>query len=530
MQVSPIEVKEMIEIMDTTLRDGEQTTGVSFNETEKFTIARLLLEDLKVDRIEIASARVSNGEMKGATRICQWAEKQNRLHQIEILGFVDNGKSIDWICQAGGKVINLLTKGSLRHVQGQLNKTPQEHLDDIISNINMANEKGLTVNVYFEDWSNGMIHSPEYVEFMLTNLQQTSIRRFMLPDTLGILNPDQTLDFCTQMRAKFPKLHFDFHAHNDYDFATANVYEALKAGLNGIHSTVNGLGERAGNAPMASVLAVLNDHLKMKNNLVENSLTHVSKIVESLSGIRIPANKPLTGEYVFTQCSGVHADGDKKDNLYFNQLLPERFGRIRKYALGKTSGKANILKNLEELGIELDSEQMRLVTERVIELGDKKETVTTEDLPYIVADVLKNDSKTDKIRMQNYSLSLIRGMKPVASISINIDGKEYEETARGDGQYDAFSKALWKIYDRLGKSHPTLTDYWVSIPPGGKTDALVETIITWEYNNKTYKTRGLDPDQTEAAIKATVKMLNLIENEENNITKESILNHSNTKS
>ena len=504
--------------MDTTLRDGEQTTGVSFNETEKLTIAKLLFEDLKIDRIEIASARVSSGEFQSAKRICEWAARQNRLHQVEILGFVDGGRSIEWIENAGGKVMNLLTKGSLRHVTAQLKKTPEEHLNDILENIDLATKSGIMVNIYLEDWSNGMINSPDYVFFMIDNLQKASIKRFMLPDTLGILNPDQTRDFCQRVRNRYPHLHFDFHAHNDYDFATANVYEALKAGINGVHSTVNGLGERAGNAPLASIIGVINDHLKMENHIAESRLTHISRLVESFSGIRIPANKPLIGEYVFTQCSGVHADGDKKDQLYFNQLLPERFGRIRKYALGKTSGKANIIKNLEELGIELDAEQMKLVTERVIELGDRKETVTTEDLPFIVADALKSDPKTDKIRMVNYSLSLTRGLKPVASMSISINNQEYEETAMGDGQYDAFSKALWKIYTRLGKKHPVLTDYWVSIPPGGKTDALVETIITWEYNSMSYKTRGLDPDQTEAAIKATVKMLNLIENEESKNT------------
>lgn len=512
----------MIEIMDTTLRDGEQTTGVSFNDTEKLTIAKMLLEELKVDRIEIASARVSNGEFKAAKRICEWAARNNRLNQIEVLGFVDGGVSIQWICDAGGKVLNLLTKGSLKHVSSQLKKTPQEHVDDILKNIRMANEKGLDVNIYLEDWSNGMKNSPEYVFFILDSLKDSTIKRFMLPDTLGILNPDQVREFCTIIRTRYPSLHFDFHAHNDYDFATANVFEALKAGFNGIHTTVNGLGERAGNAPLASLIGVLNDHLKLKNSIDEERLTHVSKIVETFSGIRIPANKPLTGEYVFTQCSGVHADGDKKDQLYFNQLMPERFGRVRKYALGKTSGKANIMKNLEELGIELDAEQMKLVTDRVIELGDRKETVTTEDLPFIIADALKSGVADEKIKMVNYSLSLTRGMKPVASISVSINGTIYEETSRGDGQYDAFSKALWKIYNRLEKTHPTLTDYWVSIPPGGKTDALVETIITWEYNGVSYKTRGLDPDQTEAAIKATVKMLNLIENEEFKLTPESL--------
>ncbi|MFT3740711.1 MAG: alpha-isopropylmalate synthase regulatory domain-containing protein [Breznakibacter sp.] len=500
-----------VEIMDTTLRDGEQTTGVSFNEAEKLAIARLLVEEVGVDRIEVASARVSEGEFNGVQRITEWARKNNCIDKIEVLGFVDGGLSLNWIKDAGGRAINLLTKGSLKHVTRQLRKTPPEHVADIKATLGMARPMGIHVNVYLEDWSNGMLHSPEYVFFLVDALRGSSIKRFMLPDTLGVLNPDQTREFIATMIDRYPELHFDFHAHNDYDFAVANVYEALKLGIRGIHTTVNGLGERAGNAPLASVIGIINDHLKINTNLNENNLTKLSQMVESFSGIRIPANKPLTGEYVFTQCAGVHADGDNKDNLYFNNLLPERFGRIRKYALGKTSGKANVLKNLEELGIELSSEEMKLVTKRVIELGDRKETVTTEDLPYIISDVLQTRAINQKIKVGNYSLMLAHGLKPVAAVSLTIDKETFEETASGDGQYDAFMKCIWKIYDKLGKPYPSLVNYWVGIPPGGKTDALVETVITWEYNATEFKTRGLDADQTEAAIKATMKMLNMVE-------------------
>lgn len=504
----------MIEVMDTTLRDGEQTAGVSFNPNEKLAIARLLLEELKVNRIEVASARVSEGERNAFANICSWAKDHGCLDRVECLGFVDNETSINWIADAGGKVLNLLTKGSLKHVTSQLKKTPEQHLADIKACIAKAEARGLSVNVYLEDWSNGMINSPEYVFYMVDSLKETSIKRFMLPDTLGILNPTQTAKYCKMMVDRYPDLHFDFHAHNDYDLAAANVYEAVRAGFRGVHTTVNGLGERAGNTPIASAIGIFNDHLQVENTIDERRLTHVCKYVESISGIRIPANKPLVGEYVFTQCSGVHADGDKKDNLYVNQLLPERFGRVRKYALGKTSGKANIMKNLEELGISLTPEQMQLVTKRVIELGDKKESVTTEDLPFIIADVLKGGAaQHDNIHIVNYSLQLTRGLKPMAMLRISIHGTEYEAHACGDGQYNAFMNALWQVYDKLGKVHPVLTDYIVSIPPGGKTDALVETVITWDHNGNEIKTRGLDADQTEAAIKATLKMLNIIENQ-----------------
>jgi D-citramalate synthase len=500
-----------ITIMDTTLRDGEQTSGVSFTGEEKLSIAKLLLDDLKVDRLEVASARVSEGEYEAVQKITSWAERHNHLEKIEVLGFVDGDVSTTWIKEAGCRVMNLLTKGSLKHVTNQLKKTPQQHADDIRQVVNKAQSLGLKVNLYLEDWSNGMRHSQDYVFFMIDSLKDLPVGRFMLPDTLGILNPEETYAFCKIMLDKYPTLKFDFHAHNDYDLATANVYSALRAGITCLHTTVNGLGERAGNVPLSSVVAIVRDHFKYTLSVKESRITMVSKLVESFSGIRIPPNKPVIGDNVFTQTSGIHADGDQKDQLYFNDLLPERFGRKRLYALGKTSGKANIRKNLEEMGIELDYPSMRKVTERIIELGDKKETVTQEDLPYIISDVLRSKTIDEHIRILNFSLSTANELKPVASLKIMIGDEIFEETSNGDGQYDAFMKALRKIYGRLEKSLPALLDYVVSIPPGGKTDALVQTVITWKLGRE-FKTRGLDSDQTVAAIKATLKMLNIIEN------------------
>ena len=509
--IVPLQGLGVIEIMDTTLRDGEQTSGVAFAAQEKLSIARLLLEELCVDRIEIASARVSEGEYNSVKRVAEWARKNGHIHKVEVLGFVDGRSSLDWIRNAGCEVLNLLCKGSLKHCSYQLKKTPEEHIADIRKVLANARDMGIAVNVYLEDWSNGMRDSEDYVFFMVDALKNENIKRFMLPDTLGILNPDETRLFCEKMIARYPDLHFDFHAHNDYDLAVANVFEAVKAGVKGVHVTVNGLGERAGNAPLTSVLAVLHDHAKVTTNLKEEKVNSVSKVVETYSGIRIPANKPVIGDNVFTQVAGVHADGDNKKNLYFNGLLPERFGRLRQYALGKTSGKANILKNLQQLGIELDDEMMQKVTQRVIELGDRKELVSLEELPYIVSDVLNSSQEDQLIKLLNYSLSITYGLRPMASVKMQINGDIYEQSASGDGQYNAISKAMWKIYKSLDKPTPELLDYVVVIPPGGQTDAIVQTIITWRFDGKTFKTRGLHGDQTVAAIKATMKMLNILE-------------------
>ena len=239
-------------------------------------------------------------------------------------------------------------------------------------------------------------------------------------------------------------------------------------------------------------------------------------MVEEYSAVPIAPNKPIVGENVFTQVAGVHADGDNKDNLYCNDLMPERFGRKREYALGKTSGRANILRNLQEMGLELTPEQTRKVTQRITELGDRKEIVTPEDLPYIVSDVLKHTPPVEKVKLVSYMVTTSYGLKPLASIKVEINGRQYEADSTGDGQYDAFVKALRKIYKtNLDRTFPLLENYAVTIPPGGRTDALVQTVITWRYDDKTIRTRALDADQTEAAIKATIKMLNMFEENNN---------------
>jgi len=500
-----------IEIMDTTLRDGEQTSGVSFSASEKLTLAKLLLQELKVDRIEVASARVSEGEFDAVKRITSWAKDAGYLDQVEILSFVDKGVSIDWMEKSGVKVQNLLTKGSLNHLTYQLKQTQEEHFNNIAENIELASSRGISTNVYLEDWSNGMRNSASYVFSFLDFLSTQKVNRILLPDTLGILSPEETANYLSTIIARYPKIHFDFHGHNDYDLGVSNAMEAVKAGVHGLHLTVNGMGERAGNAPLASVVAVINDFLpQVKTSIKEKSLYKVSQLVSTFTGFRIPANKPIVGANVFTQTAGIHADGDSKKNLYFNDLLPERFGRKRSYALGKTSGKANIVKNLQELGLTLNNDDLKKVTERIIELGDKKQKVTAHDLPYIISDVLDSSAQQQTVSIKSYVLTHAKGLQPSTTIAIELEGELIEESAAGDGQYDAFLNALRKIYKKKRIALPQLVDYAVHIPPGSHSDALCETSITWQIGKKEFVTRGLDSDQTVSAIKATEKMLNSI--------------------
>lgn len=386
----PLEPR-LIRLMDTTLRDGEQTQGVAFTPTEKLIVAKELLHALRVDRIEIASAYVSQGEKEAVTAVNRWAETEGLAEKIEVLGFIDHTRSVDWVVDTGGHVINLLTKGSEKHCREQLRKTLAQHLEEIKRTVDYAQSKGLKVNVALEDWSNGFRDNREYVFELIDNLQPLGLGHFMLPDTLGVLSPEEVFDSLSVMYQRYPTILFDFHPHNDYGLATANVMAAVRAGVSDIHCTINCLGERAGNVSLAEVAVVLRDKMAMLTSIDESHLMRISKMVEGYSGKRIADNAPIVGADVFTQTAGVHADGDRKGRLYQSKLQPERFSRSRSYALGKLSGKASLKINLEKLDIALSEPDQQKVLARIVALGDTKQNVTPEVLHAIIADVLKKE-------------------------------------------------------------------------------------------------------------------------------------------
>ncbi|CCE23191.1 alpha-isopropylmalate synthase regulatory domain-containing protein [Methylotuvimicrobium alcaliphilum] len=497
-----------IQLMDTTLRDGEQTQGVAFTPTEKVSIAKALLQFLRVDRIEVASARVSEGEKEAVSQINQWARQEGFADRVEVLGFVDHTRSVDWIRSTGGSVINLLAKGSEKHCREQLGKTLEQHSTEVLQTIAYAHEQGLKINIYLEDWSNGYKDSPDYVYGLVDRLRHSPVSHFMLPDTLGVMAPDEVFNSFHDMCGRYPDLLFDFHPHNDYGLATANVMAAVRAGISAVHCTINCLGERAGNASLAEVAVVLRDKMNMQLSIDESHLVRISNMVENFSGKRVAANAPIVGADVFTQTAGIHADGDQKGGLYKTRLGPERFSRTHSYALGKMSGKASLKKNLERLEVELSEEDQKKVLARIVSLGDSKQTITTDDLPFIIADVLESKSY-QHIKLLNCSLNSGLDLQSTVSLRVEIQGENHQATGAGSGGFDAFIDAISKVLKKYDYRLPELADYEVRIPKGGHANALTECVITWNCGNELRKTRGVHVNQVFSGIMATIKLINI---------------------
>ena len=492
-----------IEIMDTTLRDGEQTPGVNYTADEKLIIAEAMLKS-GIDAVEVGSALISGGEAEAVRGITDWARSHGFEGRVEVLGFVDGTRSVDWIVSNGCRVLNLLVKGSEHHCRIQLKKSLPEHLADIERTVGYAVSQGLSVNVYLEDWSQGMRDSQPYVLAMTTALAKLPLKRVMLADTLGVLTPDETQAYVGIMRTNF-NLRFDFHAHNDYGLAVSNSLFALRAGAVRVHVAMNGLGERAGNTNLATLIVAARDLYGMESNVNERALGMLSDLVAGISGVDPADNEPVVGRMSSIQGCGVHADGDKKGKLYQNRLDPARFGRKRGYDLGKTAGLASIEQNCKELGIEISPEQQRALLAKVKELGDQKVTVTQADIILLLHDIFS--AKEDGLKLVDYQFTMKKGSLPAVTLQLRRNEEILTAQAEGDGQFDAFINALRTIYSDL----PELVDYRIGISRKGTSGALTEATITWRSEDRLFTTRGVASDQLVAAMHAAMRMLNYVE-------------------
>ncbi|MFH1054346.1 MAG: alpha-isopropylmalate synthase regulatory domain-containing protein [Candidatus Woesearchaeota archaeon] len=504
----------LTEILDSTLRDGEQTPGVNFNTKDKLEIARRLIEIAGTDSIEIASTQTSPAEYRSAKAVCDWARPLGYLDRIEILCFL-NQSSVDWAEEVGCKVINLLAKGSKRHSSVQFNGTPEEHISRASKTARYAIEKGISVNSYLEDWSGGMLNGDygkpdSYINMMVQSLKGQGVNRIMLADTLGLLVPEEVSEFVGYMVRAFPEVTFDFHGHNDLGCAVENSIAAIMAGVRRVHTTVNGLGERAGNTDLSQIAVRLaKKTVDYRTNINLQSLHKLSILVDVLSGVDVAANAPVIGRNAFTQDCGVHASGDAKGGLYEGLLRPEEVGRVREYGLDKHAGASSVYQNIRKLGlnISLEPQQVSILLGKIKDLADQGFYLDAYDLPILIEDEIGMD--VCKVRVLDYKETRVeKGEDPRALVKLRVNGIEYEREGTGKGPFDAFMHAVGGICQSLGKPIPTLRKYRQKSRPGQETESFVETYIVWDDGARYFETIGSSRNQIESEINAAEKMLN----------------------
>ena len=482
-----------IKVLDTTLRDGEQTPGVSLTSLEKLRIATKL-DEIGVEYIEAGSAITSEGERESIKEIT------SQGFGAEILSFsrpltVDIDYCLD--CDVDG--VNLVVPTSELHIHDKLNISCDELIDLSNDAVDYCKDHGLVVELSAEDASRSNV---DFLRKVYSNAIDHGADRICVCDTVGILTPDSSLDL-------FSKLN-DFsvpiacHCHNDFGLAVANTLAALKGGASEIHTTINGIGERAGNTSFEECVVSINRLLpQFSTNVKIDQIYDISKLVARSTGVYIQPNKAIVGENAFAHESGIHSDGVIKNSATYEAITPELVGRKRKFIIGKHMGTHGLDNRLKELGLNVDDIQLKQICDDIKELADKGKTVTDVDLQVIADNVLQINHE-DRIKLDE--LTIVSGNKvmPTASVKITVDDVEILNAGVGLGPVDAAINAL-KSVDAF--KDIDLIEYHVDSITGG-TDAFIDVIIKLQKEDKVVSARGTEADIINASVKAYIAGVN----------------------
>ena len=482
-----------IKVLDTTLRDGEQTPGVSLTPLEKLRIATKL-DEIGVDFIEAGSAITSEGERESIKGITQQG------FDAEILSFsrpltVDIDYCLD--CDVDG--VNLVVPTSDLHVFDKL-KTTREDLIEMSNNaVDYCKDHGLIVELSAEDASRSDV---DFLKSVFVNAIEHGVDRICVCDTVGILTPDTSFDLFNKLNDI--EVPIAVHCHNDFGLAVANTLSALKGGASEFHSTINGIGERAGNTSFEECVVSINRLLpEFSTNVKIHEIYDISKLVARTTGVYIQPNKAIVGENAFAHESGIHSDGIIKNSATYEPMTPELVGRKRKFVIGKHMGTHGLDNRLKELGLNVNKSQLQQICNDIKDLADKGKTVTDVDLQAIADNVLEINHE-DRIKLDE--LTIVSGNKvmPTASVKVTIDEEEILNAGVGVGPVDAAINAL-KTLDMFGDVD--LIEYHVDAITGG-TDAFIDVIIKLQKGDKVVSARGTEPDIINASVKAYIAGVN----------------------
>ena len=487
-----------IKVFDTTLRDGEQTPGVGLNKEKKMEIA-LALQDLGVDIIEAGFPINSKAESETVKSIA------DALDKTKVCGLARALRpDLDAALSADVHMVHTFISTSPQHLKYQMNKTEDEVYKMAVDAVSYVVDHGLPC--MFSPMDATRTELP-YLIRVCKGVEEAGAEIINIPDTVGVMYPEAMKNLIKNVKKEVKKATLDVHCHNDFGLASANTLAAVEGGCDQVQVTINGLGERAGNADLEQVVMALKIIYGLETNIKTEKIYPTSKLVERLTGVRIMPNFPIVGENAFAHESGIHVHAVLKNPATFEPILPEMVGARRRLVLGKHIGVHGIDAKLTELGIKVNPEQLKEITEKVKDLGGKGKKVVEEDLAAIAEDVVGMVPKKErKVELIDLKLTSVLNKKPEAMVTLKVRGKEKKATKEGVGPVDA---ALNAIREAIGESDIRLEEYHLDAITGG-SDALAEVTITVHKGEDSTLARGVHEDVVMASVTAFINGLNRI--------------------
>src|SRR5919112_5092616 len=487
-----------IRIFDTTLRDGEQTPGVDISPNQKISIA-IRLDELGVDAIEAGFPVVSPGEVEAIKKICKLGLKS------EICGLARTVQNdIDMAIDCELNYIHTFIATSDIHLQYKLKMTREQVLDKAVFAVEYAKKHGLKVEFSAEDATRS---DRQFLNQVFKAVAEAGVDRIGIPDTVGYSTPKYISQLVTDVITA-TKLPVSVHCHNDFGLAVANSIAGFEAGASCAHVTINGLGERAGNASLEEVVMSLQCLYNYQHNLNSSILYDVSKFVSNTMGIIVQPNKAIIGENAFGHESGIHTHGIINNPLTYEPISPELVGRKRWLQAGKHAGAHGIKAMLEEFGIKPTDEQLHIIVEKQKNIADNGKAITTSELLSIAGGVMDNNKFEEKFKL--YDFHIVTGMNiiPTAVVRLNANGKDFIASDIGVGPVDAALKAIQKISGEM--ANVKIREYRLDSITGG-SDALAEvTVKVEDKDGNVVSARKSGEDIVVASVQAMMDAINKV--------------------
>lgn len=482
-----------VHLLDTTLRDGEQTPGVSLSLDEKLNIARQL-DALGVDVIEAGSAVTSEGERRAMKAV---ADEGLRA---EICSYVRaRTDDVDQALGCDVDSIHLVVPVSDLHIKSKLRSDREKVLRSAVTVTEYAKAHGLIVELSGEDASRA---DEEYLKSIYRAGIDAGADRLCYCDTVGVLVPEKAFEIFSRL-SDLPAP-VSVHCHDDFGQATSSTVAALRGGASQAHVTVNGIGERGGNTSLEEVVMTLESLYGIKTEIRCRELYSLSRTVSRLTGIPVAPNKAIVGENAFTHEAGIHVHGLLADTSTYEPIQPETVGRKRRIVLGKHAGRSSVELALRELGIECTKGELAEILTRVKDLGDKGKRVTDADLQTI-AEIVLSIEKEPKVKLDEFTVVSGNRATPTASVRITVNGSEMLEAGTGVGPVDAAINAIRRAIS--GVTDIRLEEYHVDAITGG-TSALVEVWVTMAMADRSITARGAGTDIIMASVEAVLEGIN----------------------